>query len=576
VDPVLQRALDDARTGNLARALALVRKFVAVKPSSTDALQVLGLLLAQSGQFEQAAAHLARAVDLAPRVPNLRNNYASALIQLRRYAEAVSEAQQAIQLDAGYIPGYITLSCALLYQPDSQAAAEAARRGLAVAPASVDLAKNLILALGQSGRLEEALHAAEEAHRLHPHAAELHSLLLMHLNYIDRSAADTAVAHARFGELHPSSTGPAGDLDPDRTLRIGFLSADLRTHSVAYFLEPLLEHQPRDVETCGFSLQQTPTDPMTRRLQALVQAWDQVGHLDDAALAGRIRERRIDILFDLMGHTGGGRLSALALKPAPLLMTAIGYPNTTGLAAIDYRLVDSITDPPGAELLSTERLLRIEPCFLCYKPPRDAPDPVMPRQAAVTFGSFNAPAKISERTASLWASVLRAVAQSRLVLKSKDLTEACARAAVMDRLSRAGISADQVSFLPATPSVRDHLELYSSVHIALDTVPYNGTTTTCEALYMGVPVVTMPGDRHAARVGASLLNAAGCSRWIAGSPEEFVQVCAALAADRAALESIRSGLRPSLLASALCDSASYSARVYAALRACWRERCAAG
>jgi protein O-GlcNAc transferase len=575
VDPALQRALDDARAGKLPHAIASIRRILAVKPANLDALQVLALLLSQSGQLDQAAAQLSRAVDLSPAAPHLRNNYANILIQLRRYSEAAAQARKAIELNAGYIPAYIALSCAQLYLPDSEAAIDAARRGLAVGP-NPELSKNLVLALDQSGRADQALHAAEQAHFAHPTHAALHSLYLMLLNYTDRprGATDIAAAHRRFGELHPSAKATPINTEPDRPIRIGIVSADLRTHSVAYFLEPILQYAPSDIDITCFSLSDTPSDPTTRRLRGYVKSWDEVGHLDDAGLAAKIRERRIDILLDLMGHTGGNRLAALASKPAPVIVTAIGYPNTTGLGAIDYRLVDSVTDPAGAEALATERLLHVDPCFLCYRPPHDAPETAMPApDAPITFGSFNTPAKVSPRTAALWAGALNAIPGSRLLLKSKDLGEACSRAAVLERLARAGIVSNRITILPAAASVRDHLTLYSQVHIALDTVPYNGTTTTCEALYMGVPVITLQGEVHASRVGMSLLSAAGHPEWVASSPDHFGRIAAALAADSSGLAKLRAGLRRSVQASSLCNAAGYSTRMFASLRECWRSFC---
>ena len=569
----LLRALEIARAGNLPAAIATAREFSSREPASVDALQVLSLLLMHASDAAQAAQVMERAIALAPAAPHIRNNFANILIQLRHFAAAADQCRKAVELNPAYLPAWVGLACALLYTPDSEGAIAAARRGLELDPSSTPLAKNLALALDQAGRLDEALEVAAKAHKENLRSPDLHSLYLMLLNYTDSPAETIAALHRRFGTIHASRPTAAKPPDnPDRPLHIGILSADLRTHSVAYFLEPLLENKPTDVSITCFSLSPSPADETTRRLRAHAAAWHDVAHLDDAQLYAAIQSARIDILLELMGHSGGNRLAALADKPAPIIVSAIGYPNTTGLSAIDFRLVDSISDPPGSESLSTEHLLRIDPCFLCYRPPAEAPEPAFP-QGPIAFGSFNAAAKIGRQTAQLWSAVLNAVPGSRLILKSKDLTESCSQTAVLDRLTRAGISRDRINILSAAATTREHLSQYSAVHIALDAIPYNGTTTTCEALYMGVPVVSLAGDRHSSRVGTSLLAAVGHPEWVAQSPEQFVSIAAELAKDPERLNALRQSLRPTMRISALCDAPAYAARVFAALREQWRANC---
>ncbi len=354
--------------------------------------------------------------------------------------------------------------------------------------------------------------------------AALRSKYLLLLNY--RSGPDSLLpeAHREFGRLHDRPPNPPRvDTTPDRPLVIGVLSADLRTHSVAFFAEPLLRHVPSWATLKVFSLAATPNDQLTRRFQGLANQWIDAKAMDDVALNKAIRAQQIDVLIELQGHTGGNRLLALADKPAPVIITALGYPNTTGLPSIDWRLVDSITDPPGSESLCTERLLRLDPCFLCYSPPTDAPEPALPPPSApLTFGSFNALSKISAATIELWARVLAAVPDSRLLLKTHALSDPSARNNLMERLADAGISRDRVDVVPHTPTIREHLEVYSRIHVALDTTPYNGTTTTCEALWLGVPVVCLAGDRHASRVSASLLAAIGRPDLVARSKDDYV------------------------------------------------------
>ncbi len=574
-NPILQRALDDAKRGRLAQAIADVRRLAQRQPKDVNALLVLSILLMQEGQTEQAAHHLSRAVALAPNSATTRSNYAGVLMHLGRHDDAADQLRRAVVIDPSMPDLWSNLAAALLKVADAAGAVVAAQRGLELAPNSPTHSLNLVMALEKAGRPEEGLDIAERVHVLHPGDAKLHSQYLLMLNATDRSAESIAERHREFGQRHPVIGQAAATVpDPDRDLRIGWLSADLRTHSVAYFAEALIANRPAWAAAHVFSERPDTGDPITRRLKAAVDSWNEVGHLDAVALDGLIKKERIDVLIETSGHTGDNRLPALAARPAPIIIDAIGYPNTTGFSAVDYRLVDSITDPPGSEALSTERLLRIDPCFLCYRPPVDAPEPVMPASGMPpTFGSFNTPHKINARTAALWSAAVNAVSGSRLVLKAMELRDPSAREALVARLVSAGVDESRIELLPGTPTVRDHLATYSRVHVALDPFPYNGTTTTCEALHMGVPVISLQGDRHAARVGASLLGAAGHPEWAARSEAEFVSIAAAMVVDRDRLAALRRSLRPSMERSALYNGQEYSARFYRAVRGCWQEYC---
>ena len=298
--------------------------------------------------------------------------------------------------------------------------------------------------------------------------------------------------------------------------------------------------------------------------------------LSDDDLAERIRTDGIDILVDLAGHTAKNRLGVFARKPAPVQVTWLGYPNTTGLKAIDYRLVDAVTDPVGqADAWASESLVRLEGGFLCYAGSKDAPEPTMPpclTTGTVTFGSFNNPAKLSEATLDTWARLLARLPQARLLLKGNPFADAATRALFLSRLSERGVAAERVELVAWLPSEATHLALYNRVDVALDPFPYNGTTTTCEALWMGVPVVTLRGDRHAGRVGASLLTQVGLTDWIAGSVEEYLQIAATLAGNPQHLNDLRRTLRPRLAASPLCDGRAFARKIEATYRTMWQLR----
>jgi predicted O-linked N-acetylglucosamine transferase (SPINDLY family) len=348
---------------------------------------------------------------------------------------------------------------------------------------------------------------------------------------------------------------------------VGLLSSDLRAHSVGFFVQSLAMHAPPGMELVAFSgAPKAWADGVTDRIRSRCRRWHEVSSMDDATLDALIRTERVDVLLELAGHTTGHRLAAIARKPAPVIVTAIGYPDTTGLPAVDARLVDAITDPVGTENRCSERLVRLDPCFLCYTPPDEAPEPRMPAaDAPFTFGSFNNASKIGPRTAQAWSRALAAVPGSRLLLKSAGLADRVTRGTLLQALATAGIDPMRVETLDLAAGRREHLEAYARVHVALDTTPYNGTTTTCEALWMGVPVVTTLGDRHAARVSASLLRAAGFPEWIAEDEAAFARVAADLASDRSRLTTLRASMRERLRASALLDGPAYARRVLAAL-----------
>jgi protein O-GlcNAc transferase len=581
-DRAIAQALEQAQRGQWDAAILALRRLVQREPRSVAAHQALGHVLVQRGEMEQGLYMLRRGVALAPASAPARNNFGVSLMGAGRAVEAAAELREAVRLDPSYGIGWTGLAAALVEAREYDGAIEAGRRARELMPGSPDAHLNLALAGLESGRVEEAIADLRDAVARFPGHARLHSLLLMALN---NSAAATNAEildeHTRFGAaIRPPVTAPPARItpDPEKKLRLGFLSGDFATHSVMYFLWPILERLDRErFEIVCYSAGRR-SDEATGRARALASAWVEAGAMDDTALDARIRADGIDVMIDLGGHTATARLPALLARPAPVIISAIGYPNTTGVPAVGYRLVDSRTDPPpAADRWATEKLLRLDPCFLCYRPAADAPV-VSPSPAAasgiVTFGSFNALPKISPPCLEGWAAVLNRTAGSRLLLKSAGHADRGVRERTWTLLESRGIDRSRVEMLGQTRSVAEHLALYSRIDIALDTFPYNGTTTTCEALWMGVPVVTFAGDRHAARVGLSLLTAASLPELVARDAAGFVQTATALATDLPRLTSLRAGLRDRLRASALCDEPAYAARWAEAVRGAWRVWCA--
>ena len=434
------------------------------------------------------------------------------------------------------------------------------------------------------GKLDDARVCYDQTLSLKPDFTEADSNRLFSLHYgSDHSAQALLAEHRRWDERH----GGDGSMprlsydnarDPERRLRIGYVSADFRRHSVSYFLTSVLgAHDRSAVEVFCYS-NSAINDDVTARLRASAGHWRSVVGVSDDDAAAMIQHDGVDILVDLSGHTAKNRLTLFARKPAPVQVNWMGYPNTTGLAAMDYRLVDPITDPQGvSDGWASEALVRLEGGFLCYEPPGDAPPVTAPpslASGAITFGSFNNPTKLSDQTVETWASVLGRVAGSRLLLKGKPFGDEGARSLLQARFAAHGIDPERLILKSLIGSVGSHLETYGQVDIALDPFPYNGTTTTCEALWMGVPVVSLIGERHAGRVGASLLARAGSEELIAGHQGRYVEIAAGLAADPARLADLRKTLRARLPASSLCDAAGFTASLEAALRQMWRRWCA--
>jgi predicted O-linked N-acetylglucosamine transferase (SPINDLY family) len=385
----------------------------------------------------------------------------------------------------------------------------------------------------------------------------------------------------RFAEpLYPIAFAYGNTKQSGRRLKIGYLSPDFRCHSVAYFIEPVIgAHDREGYEVFCYSDVAKP-DEVTARIRGLADQWRDVSPLPDERIADLIRSDEIDILVDLAGHTAKNRLLVFARKPAPLQVSWIGYPSTTGLKTVDYKIVDQYTDPAGfSEQYYTEQLVRLPDCFLCYQPDREAPDikplPAM-KNGFITFGSFNNLAKVSEDIAITWAEILKAEPSSRLIIKAKGLISERARKNVGEFFRRQGIAENRIKLHPPIPSVAKHLAFYSRIDVALDTFPYNGATTTCEALYMGVPVVTLAGNTHASRVGSSILRNLGLHDLIAESNDTYESIAKRFTDNVKHLLELRDSLRGMMTRSLLTDAKRFTGNLEKAYRDMWTQWCNKG
>ncbi|MCX7961082.1 MAG: tetratricopeptide repeat protein [Burkholderiales bacterium] len=568
--------------GRAAEAEDCLRAALALDPRSADAHNNLGIALRGLGRRAEAEASLRQAIALRPQFPEAHNNLGNLLRETGRPKEAEASYRRALRLRPAYAEAHAGLGVALREQGRLEEAARCAERAIALAPRYAEAYNDLGVAFFGLGRLNEAERAYRAALAIDPALAIARANLAYLLNCLPgvrpeevlaahREAARALTVEAKAGGGHRN------DPDPQRRLRVGYVSADLRRHSVGFFFEPLIECHDRSAVEAFCYYNSPRADEVTERLRRHAAHWCDAYALDDAALAERIRADRIDILVDLSGLSAGNRLAVFARKPAPVQVSWLGYPNTTGLEAIDWRLTDALADPPGrTERFYVEKLVRLPRGFLCYRPPEEAPAvgelPAL-RSGRLTFGCFNHLPKLTDEMLALWGRLLAALPQARLMLKAFGLSAEGARRRLLERLARHGIGAERVELRGPQPTLAEHLACYGEVDIALDVFPYNGATTTCEALWMGVPVVTLAGATHVARVGASILSHAGLAELVAETPERYVEIALSLARDPGRLAALRAGLRTRLRASAMLDAQGFARQMEDAYRTMWRDWC---
>jgi predicted O-linked N-acetylglucosamine transferase (SPINDLY family) len=429
----------------------------------------------------------------------------------------------------------------------------------------------------QARRIEEGVAQCRAGVEQSGRDVALYPVLLMALNYLHEDPQPVFDAHAELAAcLAPLlNRAAARTRGAGECLRVGYVSGDFIRHSVAFFIAPLLQHHDvaRFEITCYHN--NPRSDAVTARLKATGARWVECAHLSDVALDRRIRADGIDILIDLTGQTAQSRMLMLARGPAPVQASYLGYPTVSGVPTMDWRISDSTIDPGDMPVFATEQPLALPRSMFCYEPPAGAPALTAPPVLSgrpLTFCSFNNIAKVTDHTLALWAAALNAVPGSRLLLKAASMAQASNRADITAVMGRHGISADRLDLQGRQAADSDHLALYNQADIALDTYPYNGATTTCEALWMGLPVVTLRGRTHTARMGSSILNAAGRKDCIATSDAEFVSIAVALAADTAALAHFRARARDVLAAGALCDGPGFARAFEAALLRAWDLR----
>ncbi|WP_448208502.1 O-linked N-acetylglucosamine transferase, SPINDLY family protein [Azospirillum sp. sgz302134] len=548
LDPSLEHAMDGllAMTeavrgaGDSARAEAFFRRAVALNPKTLAAVANLGVLLRAQGRREEAVVLYQRAGRLDPANWVHPYNLGNALSEMNRLTEA-DEAYQA---------------------------------ALALAPGRPEIRANRASrVLTMQGRAEEALAEIEGVLTQVPNVDSLHASRLYLMQFVPSLTMPAiAKAHAEWGARHPDRPAPPVAA-PSPKLRIGYVSPDFRAHPVGFFLDPVLANHDRTGHEVVCYANTANPDWKTERLMQHADGWVWTTGMDDDALEARIRADGIHILVDLAGHTFGNRLSVFARRPAPVQVTWAGYVGTTGLPAMDYLISDSRQSPEGADGWCIEGILRMPDAYVPWAPPEDAP-PVSPLPLAArgyaTFGSFNALPKLNAEVATLWARVLAAVPDSRLLLRTPGFEDAGTQARALAQFERAGVDPARVDLLRGAPH-RAFLAGYAGVDVALDPFPYSGGLTTLEALWMGVPVVTLGGDRFCSRHSVTHLASAGLSELVADGPDAYVAKAAALVADPAELARLRGGLRNRLATSPALDGARFTRALEAAYGVMWQR-----
>src|SRR5262245_1879656 len=577
----LRQVFELITAGRHEQARASLQRMLRSDPNNAALLNAMAYSLTYSGQQEQALYYADRAVQAAPDDVDLLNNLGTMRSRAGRPDLALPPLERAVSLRPDYAPARINLGNALFTLNRCTESVAHPRVAAQLTPGDVGTTAELMNKLQTIARAEEAVDLARSrAHAAAGHMPLARSLATALLNDPRATPRDVFVAHSTLGGIiaAQNQTMPrrfSNAKDAERPLRLGFVSPDFRSHSVSYFVERILAGLDRDRASVACYACSPLADETTARLRAAASAWRQIDALPANAAADRIIADGMDVLVDLAGHTNGARPEVFQLRAAPVQITYCGYPATTGLSQMDWRMVDAVTDPVGAEDWATERLLRLSPVFLCFRPPPEAPGESPRGEGPVTFGSFNALSKLNEAVISLWSRLIAAVPGSRLLLKGRQIADTGVCDDLRRRFGAQGVAPERLDLLAATPGVPEHLALYGRMDIGLDPFPYNGTTTTCEALWMGVPVVTLAGEMHAGRVGTSLLSAAGLPELIARTPEQYVEIAARLAGDRPRRARLRTELRQRFAASPLNDEAGFCRAFEGAVRNAWRAWCGA-
>jgi predicted O-linked N-acetylglucosamine transferase (SPINDLY family) len=556
-----------------AESIPMLEKAVSLPGRLGEFHYELGLALHMSKRFPEALDQYGQALAAGYNTAALQCNRGVIFKELRRGGDSIMAFHTAVKMDPSNLSYLNNLGAAALEIGLNSEALDCFEEAVRQNPKIATAQNNIGNLLKDRARGMDALPHYRKSMELDPSSSDTQSnYLLCHMYLSEMDPKEVFEEHRKWGLEKSKKTPPAFKFkprSPGSKLRVGFLSGDLCHHPVAHFIEPLFrEYDKERFEFVAYG-DQRKSDEFSERFAKQVDLWRETCSLSDEALAKKIHEDRVDILFELSGHTAYNRMGVLALKPAPLQASYLGYPGTTGLPTIDFRITDELVDPVGmTEKFHTERLIRLSRCAWCYEPDAVAPD-VAPipalKNGHITFGCFNNMAKLNPALFDMWAEILIKVPDSHLRLKARTLTDDRVKNELKDYFTAKGIAAERLDFFGHTRKIHEHLNHYHEVDIALDSFPYHGTTTTCEAMWMGCPVVTRAGGAHVSRVGVSLLSAVGLVEFIGQNREDYIGKAAALAGDIDRLVELRAGMRDRLKSSPLMNAPDFAREFEVAL-----------
>lgn len=566
------------KIGRNADAIRHLRDAIAQHPDSPDLQNNLGTAFMRQADFTAAADCFRRAITLNSAFVEAQNNLGNALHNLGQPDQAIACYRAALGLRPDSAEIFNNLGNVLTETGQLDSAVACYDRALHLRPDYADACNNLANALKDSGRLDQAINFYDKAMAIDPSHVAAHSGKIYTLHFHpDSTPASLALAHQEWNLRHaaslPQFTGHRNSPDPTRRLRIGYVSADFRDHVIGRFLLPLFSHHSHEqLEIFCYASVARP-DSLTAQFRHYADSWRDAWALSDSELATQIHDDQIDILVDLNLHMGGSRLLAFARRPAPVQMTYLGYCGTTGLTTMDYRITDSYLDLPGSEPnFYCEKPLRLPRSYWCYQPPEKTPDPVAPpvdSTGHITFGCLNNFCKISSPTIQTWGKLLRLIPESRLVLHAHQGSH---RQKLLDHFATEQIAPDRIDFLSFVP-LAGYFAAYAQIDIALDPFPYTGGTTTCDALWMDVPVVSLAGQTAVSRGGLSILSNIGLTELIAHSTADYIAIATNLAHDVSNLRHLRTNLRHRMCGSPLMDAAGFSREMGLLYRTAWSKWC---
>jgi protein O-GlcNAc transferase len=589
----LNPALADSHN-NLGAALIGVKRFeeagqyfqgaIDLNPKHFQALNNLGAVLRTLARPHEALPFLRDAVELSSDSAEARSNLAACLKETGQHAEALEHIDKVVELRPEAAPAHFLRGVILRDLTRYDEGIEALEKTLQLEPNHAGTLAALGYAYQERGQLEESMKILKRSIEINPDPGNHSNVLLVSNYHPGYSPKDLFEAHKGWAALHETplrENWPVhkNDRSPDRKLRVGYVSPDFRNHSVSFFLGPILEHHDHSqFEIYGYA-HLAGTDMQTWRVRSLIDQWREISGLQPDEVARQILSDEIDILVEVAGHTANNALQVFARKPAPVQINMIGFPSTTGLSAIDYRITDALCDPPGrTDEFNTEELIRMPRIFWCYEPPDQHPDigplPAM-ETGTVTFVSTNNLTKITPDVQKMWASVLKEIPRSRLIIQTNATASMHTQKAITSVFARQDVSADRLIFRKAT-DMQTYLRLMERSDMALDPFPFNGGTTTCHSLWMGAPVITLAGDRHASRMGLSMMTAIGLPEFVAYTPQDYVRIAVEFANDLPRLQEIRAGMRDRLKSSPLLDAAGYTRELEAKFRTVWKKWCDSG